>query len=69
MMSMLKDYAAILAPVLVAVVSGVFYLIKKGGNHNRQRIKGVRHSNVNQANGNIIINSSKQNESEKQARS
>lgn len=43
-----------IVPVLVAIVSGVFYLIKKGGNN--QEIGNIGNgSSVNQAGGNIEI--------------
>ena len=49
----ISDYAVILVPVAVAIVTGIFYLIKKSGNHNNQRIKNISNSNVIQANGEI----------------
>ena len=51
----IKDNVVWLTPVLVAIVSGVFYLMKKGGNHNKQKIGDVSGGNVNQAGGNITI--------------
>lgn len=43
-----------IVPVLVAIVSGVFYLIKRGGNN--QNIGNVgKGSSVNQAGGNVEI--------------
>ena len=45
-----------LTPLLVAVVSGIFYLIKKSGNRNKQVVKNVKDSHVNQAIGNIKAN-------------
>lgn len=53
MMDFLKDNAVWLAPVLVAVVSGIFYLIKKGGKSNKQTIKSVKDSTIYQAGGDI----------------
>ena len=50
-MDLLKDNAVWLTPVLVAIVSGVFYLLKKG---NSQSINSVSNSQINQAGGNII---------------
>lgn len=55
MKQILSDYAVIFVPIAVAIVSGIFYLIKKSGAHNNQRTKNTTHSNVNQANGNITI--------------
>ena len=56
MLETLKNNAVWLTPVLVAVVSGVFYLLKKGGNYNKQKMGDVTDGNVNQAGGDIIIN-------------
>nr|WP_316615566.1 hypothetical protein [uncultured Alistipes sp.] len=53
MKQFISDYAVILVPVAVAIVTGIFYLIKKSGNHNNQRIKNISNSNVIQANGEI----------------
>lgn len=52
-MAFLKDNAVWLTPVLVAVVSGIFYLIKKGGKSNKQTIKKVKDSSIYQAGGDI----------------
>lgn len=55
-MEFLKDNSVWITPLLVAIaggiISGIFYLIKKGGNHNKQSIKNVHNSNINQINGN-----------------
>ena len=51
----MKDNAVWLVPVLVAVVSGLFYLIKKSGNHNKQSAKNISDSPFNQVNGDQII--------------
>lgn len=56
MWEVVKDNAVWLTPVLVAIVSGVFYLLKNGGSNNKQEIGDVSGGNVNQAGGNIIIN-------------
>lgn len=53
MMDFLRDNAVWLTPVLVAVVSGIFYLIKKGGKSNKQTIKNVKDSTIFQAGGDI----------------
>lgn len=55
----IADYAVILVPVAVAIVTGIFYLIKKSGNHNNQRIKNISNSNVIQANGEIKAQNNK----------
>lgn len=55
----LKDNAVWLTPVLVAIVSGVFYLLKKSGANHRQIIKDVKDSHVNQAVGDISIKEEK----------
>ena len=49
MIELLKDYQYLIATVMVAVISGIFYLIKKGGNHKSQIIKNVKDSQVYQA--------------------
>ena len=51
MIEFLNNNAMWLTPVMVAVVSGVFYLLKKG---NSQSINNVSNSHINQAGGNII---------------
>lgn len=56
MMDFFKDNALWLTPVLVAIVSGIFYLIKKGGKRNKQTIKNVKDSTVYQAGGDIDKN-------------
>lgn len=53
MKQFIADYAVILVPVAVAIVTGIFYLIKKAGNHNNQQIKNISNSNIIQANGEI----------------
>lgn len=53
MKQFIADYAVILVPVAVAIVTWIFYLIKKSGIHNNQRIKNISNSNVIQANGEI----------------
>ncbi len=57
-MELLKDNAVWLTPVLVAIVSGVFYLLKKG---NSQSINNVSNSHVNQAGRNINEKEKKKN--------
>ena len=52
-MDSFKDNALWLTPVLVAIVSGIFYLIKKGGKSNKQTIKNVKESTIYQAGGSI----------------
>lgn len=58
MLEIIKDNAAWLTPVLVAVVSGIFYLLKKGS-QNEQNISNVSNSHVNQAGGNINVKGEK----------
>jgi hypothetical protein len=53
MIEFFKDNAVWLTPVFVAIVSGVFYLLKRGGSSNKQTIKNVTNSHINQAGGNI----------------
>lgn len=50
MIQFFKDNAIWLTPVLVAIVSGVFYLLKKGGNH--QTANKNSGCNITQVNGN-----------------
>ncbi len=57
-MELLKDNAVWLTPVLVAIVSGVFYLLKKG---NSQSINNVSNSHVNQAGRDINEKEEKKN--------
>ncbi len=56
-MQFIRDNYFWVVPILVALVSGiiagVFYLIKKSGHQNKQSIKGVNNSTINQANGDI----------------
>ena len=52
-MELLKDNAVWLTPVLVAIVSGVFYLLRKNGSSHNQTIRNVSNSHINQAGGNI----------------
>lgn len=56
MLNFIKDNAAWLTPVLVAIVSGLFYLVKKGGKLNKQKIKKVNRSRIYQTGGDININ-------------
>ncbi len=58
MIEFIKDNASWFTPVLVAVVSGIFYLLKKG---NSQSINNVSNSNINQAGGNINERKGKKN--------
>lgn len=55
-MDFLKDNSVWITPLLVAIVGGVingiFHLIKKGGKSNKQTIKDVQNSTINQVNGN-----------------
>lgn len=55
-MEFLKDNSVWITPLLVAIaggiISGIFYLLKKGGNHNKQSIKNIHNSNIKQINGN-----------------
>ena len=44
----IRENAVWITPTLVAIVSGVFYLLKRGGNHQKQEIKNVKNSNINQ---------------------
>lgn len=57
MINFVKENAVWLTPILVAIVSGVFYLMKKGGNN--QNVKNVSNSHINQAGANIYVNGKK----------
>lgn len=50
MVVFLKENAVWVTPVLVAIVTGVFYLLKKGGNSNKQTISNVKNSKITQTN-------------------
>lgn len=58
MIEFIKDNAVWLTPVLVAVVSGIFYLLKKGS-QNKQTISNVSNSHINQAGSNINMKEEK----------
>ena len=58
MIEFMKDNAVWLTPVLVAIVSGVFYLLKKGSK-NSQSLSNVSNSHINQAGGNIDVKEEK----------
>lgn len=58
MIEFMKDNAVWLTPVLVAVVSGVFYLLKKVS-QNKQTISNVSNSHINQAGSNISVKEEK----------
>ena len=48
MVDFIKENTALVTAVLVAIISGIFYLFKKGGNSNNQSIKNVSDSSINQ---------------------
>ncbi|MBQ0088905.1 MAG: hypothetical protein KBT27_06205 [Prevotellaceae bacterium] len=50
MLELIKENSIWITPVFVAIVSGVFYLLKKGGNH--QKANNNNHSKITQINGN-----------------
>ena len=60
MISFIQENYVWLTPILVALVSsivgGIFQLMKKNASKNKQTIKRVSNSNINQANGNINVN-------------
>lgn len=56
MKQFLSDYAEILAPVLVAVVSGIFYLLKRGGNSRKQLVHKNSDCNIVQIGSNATEN-------------
>lgn len=57
MLEFIKDNVSWLTPILVAVVSGIFYLLKKG---NSQSVNNVSNSHINQAGGDINIKEEKE---------
>ena len=57
MLEFIKDNASWLTPILVAVVSGIFYLLKKG---NSQSVNNISNSHINQAGGDINIKEEKE---------
>lgn len=60
MISFIQENYVWLTPILVALVSGIiagfFQLMKKNTCKNKQTIKKVSNSSINQANGNINVN-------------
>ena len=60
MVQFIQDNYIWLTPILVALVSGIvagiFHLIKKSGSKNRQVIKNVNNSSINQSGGDVNIN-------------
>ena len=58
MIEFMKENAVWVTPVLVAVVSGIFYLLKKGS-QNKQNISNLSNSHINQAGGNISVKEEK----------
>jgi spore maturation protein SpmA len=60
MISFIQENYVWLTPILVALVSsivaGIFQLMKKNASKNKQTIKKVSNSSINQANGNINVN-------------
>ena len=52
MIEIIKENSVWLTPVLGAVVSGIFYLLKRGS-QNKQNVSNVTNSRINQAGGNI----------------
>lgn len=58
MIEFVKENAVWITPVLVAIVSGIFYLLKKGGN--QQNAKKNQNSNIIQVNGNYTNDAKQQ---------
>ena len=60
MIKFIQDKYIWLTPILVALVSGIvagiFHLIKKSGSKNKQIIKKVNNSSINQAGGDVNVN-------------
>lgn len=60
MIKFIQDNYIWLTPILVALVSGIvagiFHLIKTSGSKNKQIIKKVNNSSINQAGGDVNVN-------------
>lgn len=48
MIEFIRNNAVWLTPLMVAIVSGIFYVIKKGGVNKKQTIKNVKNSQITQ---------------------
>lgn len=55
MLDFLKEHGGWIATILAAIIAGVFGLFKMSGKRNSQKIKDVKGSNIQQANGSIEI--------------
>jgi len=57
-LDIMKDHGMWIATILAAIIAGVFSLLKKSGSRNSQKIKNIKNSNIQQANGpvNLTIN-------------
>ena len=55
MLDFLKEHGGWIATILAAIIAGVFGLIKMSDKRNSQKIKDVKDSNIQQANGSIKI--------------
>ena len=56
----MKDHGVWIATI-IAAIAGVFGLMRKSGNRNSQKIKGVNNSNIQQSSGSINITLNKTN--------
>lgn len=63
-LDLMKEHGGWIATIIAAIVAGVFGLIKKSGNRNSQKIKNIKDSTIQQANGSININIDKRNETQ-----
>jgi len=57
----MKDHGVWIATIIAAIIAGVFGLMRKSGNRNSQKIKGVNNSNIQQSSGSINITLNKTN--------
>lgn len=55
MLDFFKDHGGWIATILAAIIAGVFGLFRMSGKRNFQKIKDVKDSNIEQANGSIEI--------------
>lgn len=58
MIDYIRNNVEWLVPIIVAVIGGVFALLKKNGTHN-QTIKNVENSNITNIGGDVTINNNK----------
>ena len=55
-LDVMKEHGGWIATIIAAIIAGVFGILKKSSNRNSQKIKNIKDSNIQQANGSITIN-------------